>query len=123
MSTTLTLTHSLVNDPRKNLEMWLEDAEKVARSLCFQQDPTGAITLAVTDLVWHIMPVNVTNPTDVLRGDPPQYRARPTWDLPAQHAVNAAATVVSIYKQELTHYKEYTLAKSALETVLLASIG
>jgi hypothetical protein len=124
MSTTLTLTHSLAHDPRTNLEMWLKEAEKFARNLCPQHDPTGALTLVATDLVfWHEMPVNVTNPADVLRGDPPQYCARPTWNLPAQHAANVAAAVVSIYKQELARYKEYTLAESTLATALLASIG
>ena len=73
-----------------------------------QHDPTGALTLVATDQVWHEMPVNVTNPADVLNGQPPTYRARPTWDMPAQHAANAAAAVVSIYKQELARYTEYT---------------
>jgi hypothetical protein len=123
MSTTLTLTHSLAHDPRTNLEMWLEEAEKVARNLCPQHDPTGVLTLVATDLVWHEMPVNVVNPAGVLQGDPPQYRARPTWDLPAQHAANAATAVVPIYKQKLARYKEYILAESALATALLASIG
>jgi hypothetical protein len=27
------------------------------------------------------MPVNLTNPVDVLNGQPPVYRARPTWDM------------------------------------------
>jgi hypothetical protein len=106
-----------------SLTMWLEEAEKNARNLCPQHDPTGALTLVATDLVWHEMPVNITNPADVLRGDSPQYRARLTCDLPAQHAANAAAAVVSIYKQELARYKDYTLAESALATALLASIG
>ena len=43
--------------------------------------------------------------------------------MPVQHANNAAAGVVSIYKQELARYTEYTLAESALATALLASIG
>jgi hypothetical protein len=127
MSTTMTitLTRSLAHDLPTNLEMWLEEAEKVARNLCPQHDPTDALTLVATDLVWHEMPVNVnvTNPTDVLNGQPPQYRARPTSELPAQHAQNAAAATVSIYKQELARYTEYTLAESALATALLASIG
>jgi len=61
-SSTLTLTHSLAHDPRTTLEMWLEEAETVARNLCPQHDPTGALTLVATDLVWHEMPVNVVNP-------------------------------------------------------------
>ena len=98
----LTLTHSLAHDSRTNLEMWLEEAETVSRNLFPQHDPTGALTtLVATDQVWNEMPVNVTNPADVLNGQPPVYRARPTWDMPAQHPGNAAAAVVSIYKQEL----------------------
>ena len=119
----LTLTHSLAHDSRTNLEMWLEEAETVSRNLCPQHDPTGALTLVATDQVWNEMPVNLTNPVDVLNGQPPVYRARPTWNLPAQHANNAAAAVVSIYKQELARYTEYTLAESTLATALLASIG
>ena len=81
MSTTLTLTHSLAHDPRTTLEMWLEEAETVTRNLCPQHDPTGALTLVSTDQVWNEMPVNLTNPVDVLNGQPPVYRARPTWDM------------------------------------------
>jgi hypothetical protein len=69
------------------------------------------------------MPGNIANPAGVLQGDPPQYRARPTWDLPAQHANNAAAAAVSICKQELTRHSDYTLAESALARALLASLG
>ncbi len=83
-SSTLTLTHSLVNDPRTTLEMWLEEAETVARNLCPQHDPTGALTLVATDVVWREIPGNIANPAGVLQGDPPQYRARPTWDLREQ---------------------------------------
>jgi hypothetical protein len=118
MSTTITLTHSLAHEPRTNLEMWLEEAETDARNLCPQHDATGALTLVATDRVWHEMPGNVVNHAGVLRGDPPQYRARPTWDLPAQHVNNAAAAAVSIYKQELTRHKDYTLAESTLATAL-----
>ncbi len=85
--------------------------------------PAPLPCLVATDLVWHEMLVNVANPAGVLQGDPPQYRARPTWDLPAQHQhpANAATAIVSIYKQELARYtyKEYILAESALATALL----
>ena len=120
---TITLTHSLAHDSRTNLETWLEEAETLARNLCPQHDPTGALSLVVTDQVWNEMPVNLTNPVDVLNGQTPAYRARPTWVMPAQHGGNAAAAVVSIYKQELARYTEYTLAESALATALLDSIG
>ena len=43
----LTLTHSLAHDSRTNLETWLEEAETLARNLCPQHDPTGALTLVV----------------------------------------------------------------------------
>jgi hypothetical protein len=93
--------------------MWLEEAETLSPNLCPQHDPTSALTLVATDRVWHEMPVNVTNLSDVLLGQPSQYRARPTWDMPAQHAANAAAAVVSVYKQELSRYTEYTLAEAS----------
>ena len=63
-SSTLTLTHSLAHDPRTTLEMWLEEAETVARNLCPQHDPTGALTLVATDVVWREMPGNITNPPE-----------------------------------------------------------
>ena len=120
----LTLTHSLAHDSRTNLGMWLEEAETVSRNLCPQHDPTGALTLVATDVVWKDFPVNLANRAQVLAGThPPAYRARPTWDLPAQHANNAAAAVVSIYKQELVRHTDYSMAESALATALLASIG
>ena len=75
----LTLTHSLAHDSRTNLEMWLEEAETVSRNLCPQHDPTDGLTLVATDQVWNEMPVNLTNPVDVLNGQPPVYRARPTF--------------------------------------------
>ena len=71
---TITLTHSLAHDSRTNLETWLEEAETLARNLCPQHDPTGALTLVATDQVWNEMPVNVTNPADVLNGQPPAQR-------------------------------------------------
>ncbi len=39
--------------------------------------------------------------------------------MPAQHAGNAAAAVVAIYKQEVARYTDYTLAESGLATALL----
>ena len=120
----LTLTHSLAHDSRTNLETWLEEAETLARNLCPQHDPTGALTLVATDQVWNDIPVNLTNRAQVLAGThPPAYRARPTWDLPAQHGNAAAAAVVSIYKQELVRHTDYSMAESTLATALLASIG
>jgi hypothetical protein len=101
----LTLTHSLAHDSRTNLEVWLEEAETVSRNLALSsarpyRRPYPA-SLPQTKSGQHEMPVNVTIPVDVLNGQPPVCRARPTWDMPAQHARNAAAAVVSIYKKEL----------------------
>jgi hypothetical protein len=70
-----------------------------------------------------MVPGNITNATAVARGDPPQFRARPTWDMPAQHANNAAAAVVSIYREEATTHRDFLKASSALTTALLDSVG
>ncbi len=56
----------------------------------------------VPDIVWNMVPGNITNAAGVAQGDPPQFRARPTWGMPAVHANNAAAAVVSIYREEAT---------------------
>ena len=118
---TITLTHSLAHYSRTNLETWLEEAETLARNLCPQHDPTGALTLVATDQVWNDIPVNLTNRAQVLAGThPPAYRARPTWDMPNQHGTAAAAAVVSIYKQELARYTDYT---NGLECLSNGSTG
>ena len=117
-------TSSLAHEPRIYLEAWLEEAETVAANLCPQHDPTGALTLVATDVVWNQQPENLTNPAQVLAGTHAAvYRARPTWAMPATHAGNAASATVSIYRQELTRFNEYTLASKALAKVLLDSIG
>ncbi len=70
------------------------------------------------------MPGNITNPAQVLAGThAPQFRAPPTWDIPAQHLNNAAAAVVSIYKEEAIRHRDFSMASSALTTALLASVG
>jgi hypothetical protein len=48
--------------------------------------------------MWQQNPVNITNAADVAATDPPQYRARPTYDMPAAHSNTAAAAVCSIYR-------------------------
>ena len=117
-------TSSLAHEPRIHLEAWLEEAETVAVNLCPQHDPTGALTLVATDVVWEQQPENLTNTAQVLAGSHAAvYRARPTWGMPATHAGNAASATVSIYRQELTRFNEYTLASKALAKVLLDSIG
>ena len=117
-------TSSLAHEPRIYLEAWLEEAETVAANLCPQHDPTGALTLVATDVVWEQQPENLTNPAQVLAGSHAAvYRASPTWANPTVHGGNAASATVSIYRQELTRFNEYTLASKALAKVLLDSIG
>jgi hypothetical protein len=70
-----------------------------------------------------MVPGNITNPAGVAQGDPPQFRARPTWDMPAVHPNNAAAAVVSIYREEATKHRDFSKASSALTTALLDSVG
>ena len=123
LRSTITLSHSLATDPRTHLEAWLEDVETQARHQCPQHDITGALSLVVPDIVWNMVPGNITNVAGVAQGDPPQFRARPTWDMPAVHANNAAAAVVSIYREETTKHRDYSQASSALTTALLDSVG
>jgi hypothetical protein len=56
MTSPITLTKSLANDPRSELEPWLEAVEKQARNLCPQHDITGALSLVVPDEVWKLVP-------------------------------------------------------------------
>jgi hypothetical protein len=120
---TAPITLSFANHPRSSLEPWLEAVETQARNLCTQHDITGALSLVVPDKVWQLMPGNITNPVHVAAGSPPAYRTRPTWDMPAQHANNAAAAVVSIHRAEAVRHTDFSLASSALGKTLLASIG
>jgi hypothetical protein len=94
----ITLIRSLANDPRTNLERWQKYVEMQARNQCAQHDITGALLLVATDAVWNAVPGNITNPARVLLGDPPDYRDRPDWDMPAIHAGNATAPAVSLYR-------------------------
>ncbi len=69
-------------------------------------------------------PGNITNPAEVAAGTHPAvYRARPNWDMPVQHANNATAAVVSIYKAEAARFTDFSLASSSPSNALLASIG
>ena len=124
MAAPITLTKSLADDPRSELEPWLEAVEKQARNLCPQHDITGALSLSlvVPDEIWNLVPGNIINPVRVATGSPPAYRARPTWDMPALQANNAAAAVVSIYKAEAARFTDFSLASSSLSNALLASI-
>ncbi len=62
MSAPVTLTHSLADDSRAQLEPWLEDVETQARNQYPQHDITGALSLVVPDKVWQLVPGNITNP-------------------------------------------------------------
>ena len=123
-TSTITITHSLAIDPRTHFEDWLEDVETQARHQCPQHDITGALCLVATDLVWAQLPENITNAAQVLAGShAPAIRARPTWDMSAAHPNNAAAAVVSLYKEEAARHRDFTIASSALATALLDSVG
>ncbi len=81
--------------------------------------------MVYTDDTWNAHLSVITNAAAVLaNGDPPDYRARPIFARPATHANNAAAAVLSLYKQaELDAHVACTVAKAALTAALLASIG
>jgi hypothetical protein len=115
-SLTFTITPSLVDDPRHNLEAWTENVETHARNMCASHDIMGALTLA-----------GKLNQPRRRRGRPtgciPRSTARPTWDMPAAHAGNAASGAVNLHRMLMTKYHDFSLASSALNTALLASIG
>jgi hypothetical protein len=76
------------------------------------------------DTTWNAYPGHITNVADVLaNGDPPQYLARPTWALPAAHAPNAAAAVLSVYREEWARNHAFVAATSTMAQALLTSIG
>ncbi len=98
--TDLVITRSLVDDPCNSLEKWLEVVEYVVRTQCAAWDISGALTLVANDDIWLQFPGNITNLADVqANGDPPNIRARPTWDALAPHANNAASAVILIFRQ------------------------
>jgi hypothetical protein len=124
MAAPTTITKSLANDPRSELEPLLEEVEKQAKNLCPQHDITGALSLVVPNDVWNLVPGNITNQAQVTAGThPAAFHARPTWDMPQQHANNATAAVVSIYKADAARFTDFSLASSSLSNALLASIG
>jgi len=120
---TFNITPSLVDDPRHNLEAWIENVETHARNMCASHDIMGALTLVVSDATWDLVPANLTNPVDVAAGQPAVYRQRPNWDMPAAHAGNAASGAVNLHRMLMAKYNDFSLASSALNTALLASIG
>ena len=71
-TTPLTLTHTLADDARQQLEPWLEEAATLARAECSEFDFSGALTVVATDRVWADYSGNVTNMADVIaNGDLP----------------------------------------------------
>jgi hypothetical protein len=122
-STTHSITPSLVDDPRHNLEKWTESVETIARSMCAMHDVTGALTLVMSDVKWTSMPVNLTNPIHVAAGQPAVYRNRPAYAMPADHAGNATAAVVNTHRMATTRHNDFSFSSSYLTTVLLTSLG
>jgi hypothetical protein len=78
LAITLTRTLALADDPRTQLEFWLEEAATVARGMCSEHDfsctvrskasDISRLTLAATDRVWAwaAYPGTVTNLADVI---------------------------------------------------------
>jgi hypothetical protein len=121
---TFVLLFSLAENACTTLPGWYNDVCSQARNLCAQHEPTGALTQVATDKTWNDYPGHITNLVAVLaNGDASQYLARPTWALPATHAANATAAVVSLYRKELTRNHAFAAATSAMAQALLTSIG
>jgi hypothetical protein len=60
----------------------------------------------------------------VITATPPAYRARPAFPQPVDHAADANAAVLSLYKLKMDRYIAYTnTARVTLTTALLGSIG
>ena len=72
---------------------------------------------------WNAYPGNITNAADVMNGDPPNFRARTTYDSPADHPDDAAPGVLAVHKRAMDKHHAYTMANSTLNVALLASIG
>ena len=118
-----TMLTTLADDPRNKLPEWYLEIRTKARNLCSAHDAAGALSLIAQDVDWQQFPGVLTNPVDVAAGNPAVYRARPTFDYPADHAGNAAAAVLSVYRQEVGRHEAFTNASSLLATALLESIG
>jgi hypothetical protein len=121
---TCVLLFSLAENARTTLPDWYNAVCSQARNLCAPHAPTGALTLVATDNTWNAYPGHINNIVDVLANDDaPQYLARPTWVLPAAHPANAAAAVVSLYREESSRNHAFAAATSATAQALLTSIG
>jgi hypothetical protein len=109
----VSLKFSLVDNPRTQIEEWFEDVSAKARGLCVQWDPTGAITLIASDVVWNAIPGNIANLAQVLAGThPPAYRSRPDYDPPT--AIDKAATAVELSEWRMEIGNGYALCISMI---------
>ncbi len=75
------------------------------------------------DSEWHAYPGNINNVAGVANGDPPDFRARPTYDRPADHPDDAAPGILAVHKRAMDRHQAYTAASSTLNVALLASVG
>jgi hypothetical protein len=119
----LTMTTTLADDPRNKLPDWYLELRTKARNLCSAHDAAGALGLVALARDWEQFPGVLTNPIDVAAGQAAVYRARPTFNYPADHAGNATPAALSVYRQALDRHGAFTTASSQLATVLLDSIG
>jgi hypothetical protein len=103
---------TLADDPRNKLPEWYLEIRTKARNLCSAHDAAGALGLIAQDVDWQQFPGVLTNPIDVAGGKAPYYRARPTFDYPADHAGNAPAAVISVYRQAIEQHAAFTNASA-----------
>ena len=125
-ATQVMLLFSLSETPRNKLLEWYEDVCAQARGLCAAFDIAGALSLVAYPTEWNAYPGNLTNAADVLaNGDPPNFRARPTFAQPADHPADAVAAVLvlAVHKRAMDKHYAYTMASSTLNVALLASVG
>ena len=98
----LMLLFSLSDTPRNKLLEWYEDVCAQARGLCAAFDPAGALSMVAYPNEWNAYPGNITNAADVLaNGDPPNFRAHPTFAQPADHPADAVAAVLAVHKRAM----------------------
>jgi hypothetical protein len=119
-TTTLTLTNTLADNARQQLEPWLKEAATLARSRCLEQNFSGVLMLVATDTdtVWAQYPGNVTNMADVIANvHPPNILARITWNYPAGSDPDAVAAKAMLYKQATDRHMAYSVATTRLSTV------
>ena len=119
----LLLLFSLSDTPRNKLLDWYEDVCAQARGLCAAYDRAGALSLVSFDSEWQAYPGNINNVAEVARGDPPDFRARPIYDRPADHPDDAAPAILAVHKRAMDRHQAFTAASSTLNIALLTSIG